>query len=395
MSTTVTDAAPIRAVTRGPRHHFFGYYDKPPWDGTGRYLLALETAFMDRPPTPADAATIGLVDTEQGDVFTPLTTTRAWNWQQGCMLHWLPTAPDREIIFNDREENRFVAVIVNVQTGARRVLPHPIYALSPDGRTAITPNFSRLAVQRPGYGYAGVPDRWADVQLPEDDGIYAMNLDTGESRLLFSIAQIARAQWHADTMSGVMHWFNHLQFSPGGQRFCFLHRWRNPATGTWFTQLWTVNADGSMPRCVLDDDYVSHFDWYDAGTLVAWGRQHGRGEHYYRIPDRDGSAVTIIGEDVFTTDGHCSFSPDRRWMLTDTYPDPTHHRTLMLYDLAAARRVNIGQFYSPPGVSGELRCDLHPRWSRDGSQVCIDSTHTGERQMYVLDVSAITRPRPA
>ena len=28
-----------KAVTKGPKHHFFGYYDKTPWDKTGRYLL--------------------------------------------------------------------------------------------------------------------------------------------------------------------------------------------------------------------------------------------------------------------------------------------------------------------------------------------------------------------
>lgn len=51
-----------RAVTTGRRHHFFGYYDKFPWDKSGRYLLGLETTFIDRPPTPDDYATIGFID---------------------------------------------------------------------------------------------------------------------------------------------------------------------------------------------------------------------------------------------------------------------------------------------------------------------------------------------
>ena len=29
-----------RPVTAGPHHHFFGYYDKCPWDATGGLLLA-------------------------------------------------------------------------------------------------------------------------------------------------------------------------------------------------------------------------------------------------------------------------------------------------------------------------------------------------------------------
>jgi len=53
---------PLESLTRGPRHHFFGYYDKCPWDSTGRYVLALEATILDRPPSAGDAAVVGMVD---------------------------------------------------------------------------------------------------------------------------------------------------------------------------------------------------------------------------------------------------------------------------------------------------------------------------------------------
>ena len=40
----------VIALTRGPKHHFFGYYDIQTWDSTGRYVLALESDFDDRFP---------------------------------------------------------------------------------------------------------------------------------------------------------------------------------------------------------------------------------------------------------------------------------------------------------------------------------------------------------
>src|SRR5688572_19505976 len=46
------------AVTAGPKHHFFGYYDKCPWDKTGRYLLANEVDFCDRQPRPGEPLTV-------------------------------------------------------------------------------------------------------------------------------------------------------------------------------------------------------------------------------------------------------------------------------------------------------------------------------------------------
>ena len=53
-------------------------------------------------------------------------------------------------------------------------------------------------------------------------------------------------------------------------------------------------------------------------------------------------------------------------------------------------RIDLGSFDSPPEYTGELRCDLHPRSSRDGRLVTIDSTHGGDgRQIYLVDVSEV------
>ena len=64
-------------------------------------------------------------------------------------------------------------------------------------------------------------------------------------------------------------------------------------------------------------------------------------------------------------------------------------RTLLLFRTADSERFDIGRFFSPPEITGEIRSDLHPRWSRDGEKVCFDSAHEGTRQMHVADVSEI------
>jgi len=377
----------VQAVTSGPRHHFFGYYDKTTWDATGRYLLALETAFMDRPPTPDDAAVVGIVDLQQGNTYIPLDETLAWNWQQGTMLQWLPTAPDRLVVYNRREADRFVAIIRDVHTGETRRLPRPIYAVSRDGRQAVTPNFSRLARTRPGYGYVGVPDPWADDPAPADDGIYRMDLETGESRLIISVAQIADLG-HDETMDDAEHWFNHLQFCTDDSRFVFLHRWRRRGEKAWLTRMFTARPDGSEVYCLNDHEMTSHFDWRDANHMLAWATRHGRGDHYYVFADQ-AREVEVMGAEVLTTDGHCSYSPDGRWVLTDTYPDAEHRRQLLLCRPEDGLRVDLARFYAPPELEGEIRCDLHPRWNRDGTQVSLDSAHEGTRQVYVVDVSRL------
>ncbi|HID05742.1 MAG TPA: hypothetical protein EYP10_01195 [Armatimonadetes bacterium] len=378
---------PIKRVSNPPKHHFFGYYDKSPWDATGKYMLALEVDFIDHPPTPDDAVTVGIIDLEANCKFEPLAQTFAWCWQQGTMLQWLPSEPDRKIIFNVREGDRFASVIMDIHTGNKRILPRPIYALSPDGKWALSINFARLQITRPGYGYVGLPDPWHNDMHPAEDGIYLMHMDTGKTELIISLAQIANFN-REPRMDGVKHWFNHLLFNPDSTRFIFLHRWHREGGGL-FTRMFTADYDGKNIYCLADHDMVSHFDWRDSNHILAWARIHRIGDFYYLFTDRS-RHYEIVGKDVLTCDGHCSYSPDGRWILTDTYPDEEHKRTLILYNPENNHRIDIGRFYSPPELSGEIRCDLHPRWNRDGTQVCIDSAHEGHRQMYVLDVSDIT-----
>src|SRR5204863_7908682 len=77
---------PAKAVTRGPKHHWFGYYDKCPWNISGTKLLAMEADFCDRQPKAGETITIGYVDLKNDNKYVPLDSTPAWSWQQGAML---------------------------------------------------------------------------------------------------------------------------------------------------------------------------------------------------------------------------------------------------------------------------------------------------------------------
>jgi hypothetical protein len=248
---------------------------------------------------------------------------------------------------------------------------------------------------RAGYGYAGFPDPWADELAPEGDGLWRMDLETGEHALVFSVADARRLGRELPGMGTGKHRFEHAQWNPDGSRVALLHRWEtdpatNPLRAPWLTRLLTVGRDGSDPRVVSDHGYFSHYDWRDPETLLGWAYREGVGNRYFYFRDADDPAPTVLGEGVYTVDGHCSFSPDRDWLLTDTYPGADGFRTLILHDLRADRRTDIGKFHGPHPEDREIRCDLHPRWSRDGRQICIDSLHdAGRRQVYVLDVSRV------
>jgi Tol biopolymer transport system component len=121
-----------------------------------------------------------------------------------------------------------------------------------------------------------------------------------------------------------------------------------------------------------------------------WGRTNESGDHFYLIDILSGE-TKIIGKDVLDTygDGHCSFSQDGRWIVTDTYPDRARHQRLLLYDTRSGRCAILGRFFSPWGFTNSTRCDLHPRWSPDGKWISIDSAYEGLRRTYFVNVAAM------
>src|SRR4051812_13697334 len=79
---------PVRAITKPPGFHWFGYYDKLQFDPSSRYVLGMQGSFEHRMPTAGDKVRVGMVDTGEGDRWIDLGESHSWSWHQGCMLQW-------------------------------------------------------------------------------------------------------------------------------------------------------------------------------------------------------------------------------------------------------------------------------------------------------------------
>ena len=62
-----------------------------------------------------DKAEIGILDINTSK-YEMLDITGAWNFQQGAMLQWNPSAPDEEIIYNSLGDSEYNATILNIHT---------------------------------------------------------------------------------------------------------------------------------------------------------------------------------------------------------------------------------------------------------------------------------------
>lgn len=388
---------PVQTITHGPKFHWFGYYDKFEFDPTNRYVLSNQVDFEHRTPTADDVIQVGMIDLKNNNQWVELGSSHAWGWQQGCMLQWRPQSSS-EVVWNDREGDHFVCRSFDINTKKQRTIPTPIYTISPDGATAMTADFARIQTMRPGYGYVGLPDAYADDPAPADSGVFRVNMETGERQLSLSLKDISKVPFEGELLNHHWLWFNHLLVSPDSRRFIVLNRWRerDPKTGapvgkSWKTRMITANLDGS-DLYVLDlPGMISHFVWRDPEHICMWTQPRDQPAGFYIVQDKT-SKTELIGANAMKVDGHNTYvsgHPD--WILCDAYPEKTTRlQRPYLYHLPTQRRIDLGGFYLDPKYAGEWRCDLHPRTSRDGRLVAFDSPHKGHgRQVHLIDIESI------
>jgi hypothetical protein len=116
---------PLHTLTKGPKHHWFGYYLHDILDPSGRYLLAGEVGFEHRLQKTNDVIKLGMIDLQDNNKWVELGESRAWSWQQQCFLQWRPGS-DTEVVWNDREGNVAVARVLDIKSRKMRTLPKAV-----------------------------------------------------------------------------------------------------------------------------------------------------------------------------------------------------------------------------------------------------------------------------
>lgn len=379
----------VLTLTSGPKHHFFGYYGMSPWNRSETHIACLETSFHDRLPNTGETATIGLVDPENGK-FSPLTKTFAWNLQQGSLIHWNPLHPDKEIIYNDRIDGDLASVRLNVTNGNKNVLPRPISAVSKKGKYALSLTYGRLSRLRKVVGYADAVDPYANDPHPTEDGIFLLDLETNKTKLIVSIAEVFEKSVAGYPELAKRHmWFNHTDINPSGKRFLFLARTRNEKRKI-DSAMFTANIDGSDLKMVIPfGSGVSHFGWRNDNEIIATFKMPGDKilKHYFFEDGKND--YRIVGEDFILDNGHCTFSPNGRWMATDRKYSDSRSFSLWFYDMELDKGMILCNMPVPERkyLHGDTRCDFHPRWNPSGNKICFDAidTATLTRQLHLVE----------
>lgn len=371
---------PLHTIWEGnpEEETFFGYYDKSP-ENSGGWVIVHETRMRTTSrPSAAIPISIRLHNMKTGE-WRDAGISCAYNWQQGCRAHWID---DDRLIYNVFENGRYASKVYSLSKGGIVAgYPFPIQD-SHRNSYFLSINYRRVMRLRPDYGYRNLPplqdDRMADLG---NDGIWKTDFSDGKTILLVSLAEIAAFRPH-DSFKGSLHKVNHVMISPDGRRFIFIHRWYGKS-GRRHDRL--LIYDGGTLRLLADEDMVSHMCWAGNDRLFGFLRHGGVNAFYFIDPDTGVFTPCDSLNRICTSDGHPTYCNGK--IAIDSYPDKSRMQHLYLYNPEAGECRELLEAAQSIRYDGETRCDLHPRFSPDGSRIYFDSVFSGRRRLCYIDIS--------
>jgi hypothetical protein len=358
---------------------FFGYYDKSPMNASNSHLIFQSSSYSTKKrASPNQKIQLILLEIKSND-YIIIDDLLAYNWQQGSKLMWIN---DAEFIYNNYDVNNdiYISKIYNINKKTSKTIKSPIYDAT--DKFGITLNFERLKIGRGDYAYSNKKSQinWDDNS---NDGLFFVDLLKNSIKLIVSLQDVIKKN-EKDTMGNAKHKFNHIMLSPNKDKIMFMHRWFTK-NNTRYDTLYVSSIDGANIEKVADDDMVSHCYWYNNDTVLAYLRDEQQGDKYYKI-NIHSKRKEVLGKGVIDRfgDGHPSVFKNK--ILFDTYPNKSRMKELYLFNMETSKLLKLGEFYESFKFYGETRCDLHPRFSKDGNNIFVDSVHTGKRRLYWFNI---------
>lgn len=389
----------IEQLTSGDKHHFFGYIGQCrtiPWNASGRYILGMEIDRIDRMPNPEDAATIILIDTHDSNTIQRIEKTRAWNPQQGTMFYWNPLASETQFFFNDRDvgTGEVFTVIYDIAKKKRvreyRYQDTPIGngGVAADGSAFLALNYGRLARLRLVTGYPEALDWSKDEKAPDNDGVFIVNIKTGEKRLLVSYRQLEdKLKEENPDLEHSGLFINHTLWNRDADRVYFFVRagWSGQKKDR-INRPCSIHIDGA--GLTLHDTHVGgHPEWAEGNLLIGSKKgKDGKNDEQVFYNVDTGKIVGQLGDTTMfpKPEGDISLSPDGNWFVNGYKKSNKNYFAFL--------RRSDGTFVRSEGIdkgsySGDIRIDPAPRWNRTNDAILVPGIAANRtRQMHIIHI---------
>ena len=358
------------------RGFFFGFHDKNPWSYDNSKLLA-HRFDVKKNNSQLENGPIEVGYFEDNE-YRVIGTTKAWNWQQGSTLQWIGNTS--KVVYNDIEQGKCVARVVDLAKGAKQTIQCHIMAVSHNGRYALSSSFARLGKGMSGYGYVQYSNDHENDLLPDNEGLSIIDLENNTIKQIITLKEIARIAPN-NLMDSAYHFFTHCLFSPDDNRLVFFHRYLRK-NGSLDTRMFSSDLDGRRIWKFAGEKF-SHIAWYNNTMVFAYCKPPAQKIGFYFLEEFTGRVAGIVNKDI-TSDGHPQVSSDGKFILIDTYPDRCRNQRLMLYNVEKNHSKLLVKYKIPFKFRLERRCDFHPRWNSDNTMICFDSAHKNVRSLCVM-----------
>ena len=253
--------------------------------------------------------------------------------------------------------------IVDIESGAEQVLKGTIDNYCPINEKILFP-------------YT-VGHDWRNLGL--ESGIYCLDVNTGNLELLVPMKNLARFSPLDTSTYDSGTWFvSHAYWSPGGSKIAFVVFHGDSPEGCIFL----ADPDGSNVE--MFGSKFMHWTFFDDYSFFGHDDRDKK-DTYLRRWDFDGNII----EDLAGPGCHGTISPDRQWIVTESWynSDPIE---IFLY----RRGENVPRkILGKQSGNWHLHTHVHPAFSRDGQRVYFNYNALGGpgSQMYMCDLSELIK----
>jgi len=330
----------IHRLTHSPRHDKHAYYDVSPWSPDGSKIVFSSAL-------PGENTSHIFVMNADGSDMRMVAEDGTFGMHTGAFTQW--GADGETAYYTAHTEGDSALASVNLTTGEKRVLGQRSRMISPDGKRSLFLE--------------------SDIQ----GGLGIMNTDGTDAHIIVKWEDAIALSPSQEEITKQPPRFTNCKWSPAGDRVLFgiTNEYKRPRT---VKELYTVNPDGSDLQWLCP--YEHHHIWSRDGSAVLFNGKTGM-----MLIDADGANPRTVS-DLHV--GHPSYSPDSRFIVTDSYGGKLP-ACLVLIDAATGEYRKLVNVPTTLGFTHQ-GTHPHPCWSPDGSQILYDSDQSGTCQIYVLDV---------
>lgn len=217
---------------------------------------------------------------------------------------------------------------------------------------------------------------------PADDGLWKIDINTGEKTLLVSYRQLAEAlRPQKPNIDECNLFLNHTLSSREGDLIYAYARsgWFGEPRAQRIDAPFVVGVDGKGLQ-FLPDFIGGHPEWAPGGLLI--GVKDGRQILY---DPREGKVVGTIGspESIPDPGADVALSPDGKWLINGRHEGATNCFTVI--HIETGEYVQTPCFDIGPYAKGDRRIDPAPCWNRDGTAFAFPAlAPDATRQTFVI-----------